>query len=124
MRIGDRELMLPTMMVGNYPKPRWFAGQAWGTIPLGRYAHDSVSFEAFEDAILAIVHDQESAGLDIIGDGLMVSGDSPYAAKLYYIVDRIEGYAPYGPSITLPTYSALFAPIVQGKLVRRCPIYA
>jgi 5-methyltetrahydropteroyltriglutamate--homocysteine methyltransferase len=124
MRIGDRELTLPTMMVGNYPKPRWFAGQAWGTIPLGRYAHDSVSFEAFEDAILAIVHDQESAGLDIIGDGLMVSGDSPYAAKLYYIVDRIEGYASYGPSITLPTYSALFAPIVQGKLVRRCPIYA
>jgi 5-methyltetrahydropteroyltriglutamate--homocysteine methyltransferase len=124
MRIGDRELMLPTMMVGNYPKPRWFAGQAWGTIPLGRYAHDSVSFEAFEDAILAIVHDQESAGLDIIGDGLMVSGDSPYAAKLYYIVDRIEGYASYGPSITLPTYSSLFAPIVQGKLVRRCPIYA
>jgi 2-hydroxypropyl-CoM lyase len=124
MRIGDRELMLPSMMVGNYPKPRWFAGQAWGTIPLGRYAHDSVSFEAFEDAILAIVHDQESAGLDIIGDGLMVSGDSPYAAKLYYIVDRIEGYAPYGPSITLPTYSSLFAPIVQGKLVRRCPIYA
>ena len=124
MRIGDRELTLPTMMVGNYPKPRWFAGQAWGTIPLGRYAHDSVSFEAFEDAILAIVHDQESAGLDVIGDGLMVSGDSPYAAKLYYIVDRIEGYAPYGPSITLPTYSALFAPIVQGKLVRRCPIYA
>jgi len=124
MRIGDRELTLPTMMVGNYPKPRWFAGQAWGTIPLGRYAHDSVSFEAFEDAILAIVHDQESAGLDVIGDGLMVSGDSPYAAKLYYIVDRIEGYASYGPSITLPTYSALFAPIVQGKLVRRCPIYA
>lgn len=124
MRIGDREVMLPTMMVGNYPKPRWFAGQAWGQIPLGRYAPDSVSFEAFEDAILAIVHDQESAGLDVIGDGLMVSGDSPYAAKLYYVVDRIAGYVPYGPSITLPTYSSLFAPIVESKLIRRCPIYA
>jgi methionine synthase II (cobalamin-independent) len=124
MRIAGRDILLPTMMVGNYPKPRWFTGQAWSEIPPGRYAADSISFEAFSDAILAIVHDQESAGLDVITDGLMVSGDSPYAAKLYYLTERIAGFTPYGPSIMLPTYSAEHSPIVDGKLTRKCPLYS
>ena len=84
------------MMVGNYPKPRWFTGQVWSEIPAGRYAADSISFEAFSDAILAIVHDQESAGLDVISDGLMVSGDSPFAAKLYYLPNASPGSRPTG----------------------------
>jgi 5-methyltetrahydropteroyltriglutamate--homocysteine methyltransferase len=124
MQIAGQEILLPTMMVGNYPKPRWFTGQAWSEIPPGRYAADSISFEAFSDAILAIVHDQDSAGLDVVTDGLMVSGDSPYAAKLYYLTERIAGFTPYGPSIMLPTYSTEHSPIVDGKLVRKCPLYS
>src|SRR5581483_7443075 len=124
MQIAGQEILLPTMMVGNYPKPRWFTGQAWSEIPPGRYAADSISFEAFFDAILAIVYDQDSAGLDVITDGLMVSGDSPYAAKLYYLTERIAGFTPYGPSIMLPTYSTEHSPIVDGKLVRKCPLYS
>ena len=89
----------------------------------GRYAADSISFEAFSDAILAIVHDQESAGLDVISDGLMVSGDSPFAAKLYYLTERIAGFTPYGPSMMLPTYSTEHSPVVDGKLTRKCPLY-
>jgi methionine synthase II (cobalamin-independent) len=124
MRVAGRDILLPTMMVGNYPKPRWFTGQAWSEIPAGRYAADSISFEAFSDAILAIVHDQESAGLDVISDGLMVSGDSPYAAKLNYLTERIAGFTPYGPSMTLATYPTEHAPIVDGRLTRRCPLYS
>src|SRR5687768_14269834 len=124
MQIAGAEILLPTMMVGNYPKPRWFTGQAWSEIPAGRYAADSISFEAFSDAILAIVHDQESAGLDVISDGLMVSGDSPYAAKLYYLTERIAGFTPYGPSMMLPTYSTDHSPVVDGKLTRKCPLYS
>jgi 2-hydroxypropyl-CoM lyase len=124
MQIAGQEILLPTMMVGNYPKPRWFTGQAWSEIPPGRYAADSISFEAFSDAILAIVGDQDSAGLDVVTDGLMVSGDSPYAAKLYYLTERIAGFTPYGPSIMLPTYSTEHSPIVDGKLVRKCPLYS
>ena len=124
MRIAGQDILLPTMMVGNYPKPRWFTGQAWSEIPAGRYAADSISFEAFSDAILAIVHDQDSAGLDVITDGLMVSGDSPFAAKLYYLTERIAGFTPYGPSIMLPTFSTEHSPIVDGKLIRKCPLYS
>src|ERR1041384_327646 len=122
MRIAGQEILLPTMMVGNYPKPRWFTGQAWSEIPAGRYAADSISFEAFSDALLAIVHDQDSAGLDVITDGLMVSGDSPFAAKLYYLTERIAGFTPYGPSIMLPTYSAEHSPIADGQLLRQRPL--
>jgi 5-methyltetrahydropteroyltriglutamate--homocysteine methyltransferase len=124
MRIAGQEILLPTMMVGNYPKPRWFTGQAWSEIPAGRYAADSISFEAFSDAILAIVHDQDSAGLDVITDGLMVSGDSPFAAKLYYLTERISGFTPFGPSLMLPTFSTEHSPIVDGKLTRKCPLYS
>ena len=124
MRIAGQDILLPTMMVGNYPKPRWFTGQPWSEIPAGRYAADSISFEAFSDAILAIVHDQDSAGLDVITDGLMVSGDSPFAAKLYYLTERIAGFTPYGPSIMLPTFSTEHSPIVDGKLIRKCPLYS
>ncbi|HEV8626703.1 MAG TPA: cobalamin-independent methionine synthase II family protein [Acidimicrobiia bacterium] len=124
MRVAGRDILLPTMMVGNYPKPRWFTGQPWSEIPAGRYAADSISFEAFSDAILAIVHDQDAAGLDVISDGLMVSGDSPFAAKLYYLTERIAGFTPYGPSIILPTYSTEHSPIVDGKLIRKCPLYS
>ncbi|MGH8998869.1 MAG: cobalamin-independent methionine synthase II family protein [Acidimicrobiia bacterium] len=124
MRIAGQDILLPTMMVGNYPKPRWFAGQAWGQVPIGRYMADSISFEAFSDAILAIVHDQETAGLDVITDGLMTSGDSPYATKLYYLTERIGGFSSYGPSLILPTYSAEYSPVVEGKLSRKAPIYA
>jgi 2-hydroxypropyl-CoM lyase len=124
MRIAGQDVLLPTMMVGNYPKPRWFTGQAWSEIPAGRYAADSISFEAFSDAILAIVHDQDSAGLDVITDGLMVSGDSPFAAKLYYLTERIAGFTPYGPPIVLPTFSTEHSPIVDGKLIRKCPLYS
>src|SRR5437870_12844952 len=112
------------MLAGSCPTPRWFTGQAWSEIPPGRYAADSISFEAFSDAILAIVHDQESAGLDVVTDGLMVSGDSPYAAKLYYLTERIAGFTPYGPSIMLPPYSTAHSPIVDGKLIRKCPLYS
>jgi methionine synthase II (cobalamin-independent) len=124
MLIAGAEILLPTMMVGNYPKPRWFTGQAWSEIPPGRYAADSISFEAFSDAILAIVHDQETAGLDVISDGLMVSGDSPYAAKLYYLTERISGFTPFGPSMMLPTFMTEHSPIVDGKLTRKCPLYS
>ena len=40
MLVGSEEILIPTMMVGNYPKPRWFTCQAWSEIPPGRYAAD------------------------------------------------------------------------------------
>lgn len=78
MQVGDNDVLLPTTMVGNYPNPRWYDGHAFSAYPKGDFIYDSISREAYEDAVGAIVNDQEAAGLDIIADGKVYGGDSPY----------------------------------------------
>src|ERR1700742_3518025 len=101
MRIGDRDILIPTMMVGNYPKPRWYNGAGYAVVPQGNFVSDSVSYEAFEDCIAAIVLYQERAGIDVISDGRVYGGDTPYAGILYYFTERMKGYASYGPALQL-----------------------
>ncbi len=97
MRVGNEDILIPTMMVGNYPKPRWFSGNPNAAVPFGEYLPDSISFETFEDCIAAMVSDQERAGLDVISDGRVLGGDSPYAQIVEYFVERL-GYDKYGPA--------------------------
>ena len=123
MQIGSQEILLPTTMVGNYPNPRWYDGHAFATFPNGEFVYDSISREAFEDAVGAIVHDQEAAGLDIISDGKVYGGDSPYGQILYHYTQRMSGYKQSGPPIGLPIYSTLFAPSCVGEVRREAPFH-
>src|SRR5438093_8881642 len=123
MRIGSQDILLPTTMVGNYPNPRWYDGHAFSKFPVGDFIYDSISREAFEDAVLAIVHDQETAGLDIISDGKVYGGDSPYLCIIYHYYDRLTGYELSGPPIALPIYSPGFAPTVTGEIRRKAPFH-
>ena len=99
MLTGGQDILLPTTMVGNYPNPRWYDGHSFATLPKGEFIHDSISKEALEDAIGAIAHDQEAAGLDLISDGKVYGGDSPYGTILYYYLERMSGYKLAGPPI-------------------------
>lgn len=119
MQIGSQDMLLPTTMVGNYPNPRWYDGHAFAQFPKGEFVYDSISREAFEDAVLAIVQDQEAAGLDIISDGKVYGGDTPYGGILYHYYERLHGYEMSGPPIGLPIYSTLFAPTVVDDVRRR-----
>jgi 5-methyltetrahydropteroyltriglutamate--homocysteine methyltransferase len=123
MRVGSEDILLPTTMVGNYPNPRWYDGQAFATYPVGEFVHDAISREALEDAVGAIVHDQEAAGIDIICDGRVYGGDSPYGTILYHYVERMTGYKLSGPPIGLPIYSTLFAPTCVGEVRREHPFH-
>jgi 2-hydroxypropyl-CoM lyase len=123
MRIGSQDILLPTSMVGNYPNPRWYNGQAFATIPKGEFIFDAISREAFEDAVGAVVQDQESAGMDIISDGKVYGGDSPYGTILYYYLERMKGYKLSGPPIGLPIYSTLFSPTCVGEIEREYPFH-
>lgn len=123
MRVGSQDVLLPTMMVGNYPNPRWYDGRAFATYPQGEFVYDSISREAFEDAVGAIVHDQENAGLDVISDGRVYGGDSPYGQILYHYVERMSGFKLAGPPIGLPIYSTLFAPTCIGEVRREQPFH-
>jgi len=121
MRVGNEDILIPTMMVGNYPKPRWFSGNPAAEVPFGEYLPDSISFETFEDCIAAMVSDQERAGLDVISDARVLGGDSPYAQIVEYFVDRL-GYDKYGPPLQLPIYSTMYSPTIQRPIERKVPL--
>jgi len=123
MRVGTQDILLPTTMVGNYPNPRWYDGHAFAQFPKGEFVYDSISREAYEDAVAAIVRDQEAAGIDIISDGKVYGGDSPYGQILYHYYERMAGYRMSGPPIGLPIYSTLFAPTVDGEVRRLHPFH-
>ncbi|MGD9528359.1 cobalamin-independent methionine synthase II family protein [Pseudonocardia sp.] len=123
MRIAGREILLPTTMVGNYPNPRWYDGHAFAQFPKGEFVHDAISREAFEDAILAIVHDQEAAGLDVIADGRVYGGDSPYAQIIYHYYGRMSGFKPSGANVGLPIFSTMYSPVVIGEVAREHPFH-
>ncbi|MBS4728722.1 cobalamin-independent methionine synthase II family protein [Mycobacterium sp. SM1] len=123
MRVGSQDILLPTTMVGNYPNPRWYDGQAFARYPVGEFVYDAISREALEDAVGAIVHDQEAAGIDVISDGKVYGGDSPYGQILYHYVERMSGYKLSGPPIGLPIYSTLFAPTCVGEVRREHPFH-
>lgn len=123
MQVGGNDVLLPTTMVGNYPNPRWYDGHAFAQYPKGEFVYDAISREAYEDAMLAVVHDQEAAGLDVISDGKIYGGDSPYGQILYHYFERLRGYEMSGPPIGLPIYSTLFAGTVVGEVSRRYPLH-
>src|SRR5215208_638249 len=60
--------ILPTTMVGSYPRPHWFKHQLLGRDV--RVAFKEVQHEeAYIDAVATVIRDQEEAGLDIVTDG-------------------------------------------------------
>jgi 5-methyltetrahydropteroyltriglutamate--homocysteine methyltransferase len=85
--------LLPTTMVGAYPRPSWFAYQLDGRDV--REAFKSLHHEeAFRDAVRTVVGEQEAAGLDLVTDGQMWFDD--YAMGIgsffWYWFERIDGF--------------------------------
>jgi 5-methyltetrahydropteroyltriglutamate--homocysteine methyltransferase len=116
MRVGNQEILIPTSMVGNYPNPRW-----WDAGPVRDWAGDqeppdAFIREAFEDAMQVLVHDQESAGLDIITDGRL-HGDNYADQAVYYYMRRL-GYDLKGGHLGFPIYSRLHAGTLTQELKR------
>ncbi len=87
--------LLPTTMVGSYPRPGWFRDQLAGRDILEAFKviHHA---EAFEDATRVVIRDQEQAGLDILTDGQMWFDDYSMGigSFLWYWLERIEGFRP------------------------------
>jgi 5-methyltetrahydropteroyltriglutamate--homocysteine methyltransferase len=85
--------LLPTTMVGSYPRPAWFRDQLAGRDVLEAFKviHHA---EAFQDAVRVILRDQEQAGLDILTDGQMWFDDYSMGigSFLWYWLERIDGF--------------------------------
>jgi 5-methyltetrahydropteroyltriglutamate--homocysteine methyltransferase len=89
------DTILPTTMVGSYPRPHWFRDQLNGRDV--RVAFKSVDHaEAYEDATQAVIRDQEEAGLDILTDGQMSYDDyvGVIGSFCWYMYERIGGFEP------------------------------
>ena len=65
------DTILPTTMIGSYPKPRWFERYNVGGKDLLEWFKLEENFQAWRDATNAVITDQEDAGLDIVTDGQM-----------------------------------------------------
>jgi 5-methyltetrahydropteroyltriglutamate--homocysteine methyltransferase len=86
--------LLPTTMVGSYPRPTWFTHQLAGKDVLEAFKviHHA---EAFHDATRVVMQDQEHAGLDILTDGQMWFDDYSMGigSFLWYWLERTRGFS-------------------------------
>jgi methionine synthase II (cobalamin-independent) len=92
-KIVDR--ILPTTMVGSYPRPHWFKHQLLGRdirVAFKEVQHE----EAYDDAVATVIRDQEDAGLDIVTDGNMWYDDyvGVIGSFCWYMYERIGGFEP------------------------------
>lgn len=89
------DTILPTTMVGSYPRPHWLHQQLDGRDV--QVAFKNVDHaEAYEDATATVIHDQEDAGLDIVTDGQMYFDDQVgvIGAFCWYWYERLPGFEP------------------------------
>ena len=84
----DRRL-LPTTVVGSYPKPNWLR-RLIREHQRGEVS-DKIMRRAYDDAVKAVVKEQELAGVDILWDGEMRRDE-----MTSYFARRIEGFTIYG----------------------------
>ena len=85
--------LLPTTMVGSYPRPRWFRHQLAGRDVLEAFK-DFEHHEGYLDATRCVIHDQEVAGLDVVTDGQMWFDDlhMGIGSFFWYWFERIGGF--------------------------------
>ncbi|MBI2799985.1 MAG: cobalamin-independent methionine synthase II family protein [Gammaproteobacteria bacterium] len=123
--------VLPTAMVGSFPKPSWFNQSLHGR-PFKVAMGDSQYREQYLDSVAACVNEQERAGLDILTDGdtrfdLEVGGRSWF----FYTIERLNGisgfrdkshfldYGEFKPGhILYEVQEAYHPPAVTGKITR------
>ena len=89
------DVLLPTTMVGSYPRPRWFRQQLQGRDVLDAFK-DFEHHEAYLDATRSVLRDQELAGLDVVTDGQMWFDDvhMGIGSFFWYWFERIGGFDP------------------------------
>jgi 5-methyltetrahydropteroyltriglutamate--homocysteine methyltransferase len=93
MAIKIVDTLLPTTMVGSYPRPHWYTHQLLGRdirVAFKEVQHE----EAYNDAVATVIRDQEEAGLDIVTDGNMCYDDyvGVIGAFCWYMYERIPGF--------------------------------
>jgi 5-methyltetrahydropteroyltriglutamate--homocysteine methyltransferase len=108
------DTILPTTMVGSYPRPTWYKQQLLGRDIQVAFKESSYE-ETYHDAVAAVVREQEEAGLDIVTDGNMWYDDyvGVIGSFCWYMYERIGGFE----AAREPHPSGVGKPKSQGKSI-------
>jgi 5-methyltetrahydropteroyltriglutamate--homocysteine methyltransferase len=108
------DTILPTTMVGSYPRPTWYKQQLLGRDIQVAFKESSYE-ETYNDAVAAVVREQEDAGLDIVTDGNMWYDDyvGVIGSFCWYMYERIGGFE----AAREPHPSGVGQPKSQGKAI-------
>lgn len=89
------DTILPTTMIGSYPKPRWYQEYNVGGADLLEWWKLEKNFQAYRDATGAVIKDQETAGLDIVTDGQMHFDEygGAIGSFVWYWYERLGGFS-------------------------------
>jgi 5-methyltetrahydropteroyltriglutamate--homocysteine methyltransferase len=131
MFVATKDKILPTAMIGSFPRPTWFTENLRGR-PFKVALGDSLYREQYIDAVACYLNEQERAGLDILTDGdarfdLEVGGRSWF----FYTIERLTGISGFRDSshfldladirpghILYEVQEAYHPPAVVGKIAR------
>ena len=88
------DTILPTTMIGSYPKPRWYTRYNLAGADLLEWWKLEENWHAWWDATTACIKDQELAGLDIVTDGQMHFDDygGGIGSFVWYWYERLGGF--------------------------------
>ena len=88
------DTILPTTMIGSYPKPRWYTRYNLAGADLLEWWKLEENWHAYWDATAACIKDQELAGLDIVTDGQMHFDDygGGIGSFVWYWYERLGGF--------------------------------
>ena len=95
--------ILPTAIVGSYPRPHWYSENLRGR-PFKLAMTDANFREQYLDAVACVLNDQVRAGLDILTDGdCRFDQDVGGRSWFFYPLERISGIQ--GHQDTAPGWS-------------------
>ena len=125
MRIAGREILLPTTMVGSWPRPLWLRGGVLRQSPHEVDFPDMYQRTLYEDAVRLAVKDQDLAGLDIVTDGNQYfEGETPYdKIQMLLVPLRLHGFRGYGPPGEVPGMEQYFRPVVHDRVRWVRPVF-
>jgi 5-methyltetrahydropteroyltriglutamate--homocysteine methyltransferase len=89
------DTILPTTMIGSYPKPRWYQPYNVEGQDILEWWKLETHFQAYRDATAACIKDQELAGLDIVTDGQMHFDEygGAIGSFVWYWYERLGGFS-------------------------------
>jgi len=125
MKLRGREVILPTTMVGSWPRPPWMQGKVFGGVCDEDYV-DMTARRNYEDAVKLCIKEQDLAGLDIVTDGNQYfEGETGYDkdSLFHFAPMRLKGFQGWGPPIEFPGIEHYYLPTVVGKIEWVRPIF-